>query len=217
MSQYGKPRGFFGKVLARGMAWGHKDFYKNAARILDLQKEDDLLEIGFGSGMFIKKYASHASRIRGVDYSEDMVRMASDINRSLVEEGRAEFIRGNVSSLPWGDNEFSAAVAIETFFFWEEPERSLKEIYRVLAPGGRFVLEMAYNNDDGLDHTKHIEKMNLRLYGASEVSNLLERAGFSDVNIEYYKGFWLPFKGHVVPRGMIASAFKKVEQLDIKK
>jgi len=32
MSQFGKPSGFFGRILARGMAWGHRDFYKNTAR-----------------------------------------------------------------------------------------------------------------------------------------------------------------------------------------
>jgi len=40
MSQFEKPTGFFGKLLARGMAWGHKSFYENTAKILNL-KEDD--------------------------------------------------------------------------------------------------------------------------------------------------------------------------------
>ena len=34
MSQVAKPTGFFGKILAKGMAWGHKDFYKNTAKVL---------------------------------------------------------------------------------------------------------------------------------------------------------------------------------------
>jgi ubiquinone/menaquinone biosynthesis C-methylase UbiE len=116
MSQVSKPTGFFGKLLARGMAWGHRSFYKNTAKILDLKNDDKYLEIGFGSGLFIKKYASHLSRIAGIDCSEDMVKLASSINKDLIESGKAEFIQGDVSTLPWKDNEFSVVVGIETFF-----------------------------------------------------------------------------------------------------
>ena len=58
MSQIAKPTGTYGKILARGMACGHRDFYKNTAKFLDLKNDDTYLEIGFGSGIFIKKYAS---------------------------------------------------------------------------------------------------------------------------------------------------------------
>jgi len=210
MSQFAKPTGFYGRLLAKGMALGHKDFYKNTAKSLDLKPDDKYLETGFGSGLFIKKYASHVSRIAGLDYSEDMVKLASDINKKLVESGKAEFKQGNVSSIPWNNNEFSIVVAIEAFFFWPEPEISLKEIYRVLMPSGRLVIEMAYNTDDGLDHTKHIKDMNLKLYSGDEMKLLLKRSGFSDIVINYYKGLWIPINGYVVPKGMIAKAIKKI-------
>ena len=208
MPQVEKPTGFFGRILARGMAWGHRSFYKNTAKILNLQPEDKYLEIGFGSGLFIKKYASHVSRMAGLDYSEDMVNLARSINKNLIKSGKAEFKQGDVSDLPWNDNEFSVVVGIETFFFWSEPEASLKEIFRVLAPGGRLVLEMAYNKDDGRDHTKQIEKYNLRLYGSEELKALLTDAGFSDISIGYFKSLWIPFKGYIVPKGMIVEAKK---------
>ena len=209
MSQFGKPSGFFGKILARGMAWGHRDFYKNTAEVLNLQQDDKYLEIGFGSGLFIKKYASHVARIAGLDLSEEMVKMARSINKELIESGKAEFIQGNVSSLPWGDSEFSVVVGIETFFFWQEPMDSLMEIYRVLAPGGRLLLEMAWNKEDGLDHTEDVEKMNLTFYSADEMTEMLQESGFNEIEFTYYKGLWLPFKGHVVPKGMIVKAAKK--------
>ncbi len=208
MPQVEKPTGFFGKLLARGMAWGHRSFYKNAAKALDLQPDDKYLEIGFGSGVFIKKYASHVLRIAGLDYSEDMVELASSINKNLIKSGKAEFRQGNVSDIPWDDNEFSVVVGIETFFFWPEPETSLKEIFRVLAPEGRLVLEMAYNKDDGRDHTKQIKNYNLTLYSGEEMETLLKKSGFSDISITYYKSMWIPFRGYVVPRGMVVKAKK---------
>ena len=56
MSQVAKPTGFFGKTIAKGMARGHKEFYKNALKAINPKKNDRYLEIGFGSGIFIKKY-----------------------------------------------------------------------------------------------------------------------------------------------------------------
>ena len=191
------------------MAWGHRDFYSNTARVLNLRRDDRLLEIGFGSGYFIKDYASHVARIAGVDISEDMVSLAGGVNKELVQSGRAEFRLGDVSSLPYGDCEFSVVVGIETFFFWREPVESLREIHRVLEPGGRLVLEMAYNKEDGLDHAEDIRKMSLALYSADEMTDMLRESGFSDVEFTFYKGFWLPLKGHVVPKGMIVKTVKE--------
>ena len=208
-SGFAKPSGFFGRLLARGMAWGHRGFYKNTAKVLNLQDDDRYLEIGFGSGLFIKKYASHVARIAGLDYSEDMVKLATDINKKLVESGKAEFRQGNASTLPWNNDEFTIVVGIETFFFWPEPEASLREIYRVLVPGGRVVIEMAYNKDDGMDHTQHIRKFNLRLYSSEEMKQLLRESGFNDISIHYYRSLWVPFKGYVVPKGMIVEATKR--------
>jgi len=97
MSQFAKPTGFFGRVLARGMAWGHRDFYENTAKVLNLKQDDKYLEIGFGSGLFIKNYASHVAKIAGVDLSEEMINLASSINKKLIKSGKAEFKHGNVS------------------------------------------------------------------------------------------------------------------------
>jgi ubiquinone/menaquinone biosynthesis C-methylase UbiE len=208
MSQVAKPTGFFGKILARGMAWGHRGFYENTAKVLDLQNDDTYLEIGFGAGLFIKKYASHVSRIAGLDYSEDMVKLASSIDKDLINSGKAEFRYGNVSHIPWGDCEFSVVVGIETFFYWPDPEKSLKEIFRVLVSGGRLVLEMSYNKDDGRDHTKQIKKYGLKLYSGKEIEKLLRESGFSEIHINHFKSLWIPFKGHIVPKGMIIKAIK---------
>jgi len=209
MSQFAKPTGFFGKILAKGMARGHKEFYKNALKAINPKKDDKYLEIGFGSGVFINKYMSHVSKIAGIDHSEDMVKLASDINRKLVESGKAEFKQGYASSLPWADNEFTIVAAIEVFFFLNETEKALKEIFRTLKPGGRLIIEMAYNKDDGADHKRHIKKMNLKLYSGEEMKKLLKKAGFNDIVINYYKAFRIPIKGYIVPKGMVVKGIKK--------
>jgi len=73
MSQFGKPTGFFGRLLAKGMAWGHRDFYKNTAKALDLKHDDKYLEIGFGSGLFIKNQAEYLA-LQGGDECQGVIR-----------------------------------------------------------------------------------------------------------------------------------------------
>ena len=101
-SQASHPRGFWGRLLAlRLMPMGHKPMYEEAAPSLNLKPEDDFLDIAFGSGIFIKNYASHVRSVAGLDLSEDMVRVAKKVNRKLVTEGRADFRQGDASHLPW--------------------------------------------------------------------------------------------------------------------
>jgi len=209
MSQFAKPTGFFGKILAKGMARGHKEFYKNTLKAINPKTDDKYLEIGFGSGVFINKYLSHLSKIAGIDYSGDMVKLASGINKNLVKSGKAEFKQGLASSLPWNDNEFTIVTAIEVFFFIDETEKTLNEIFRVLKPGGRLIIEMAFNKDDGVDHKRHIKKMNLKLYSGEEMKKLLKKVGFKNITIQYYKAIWIPIKGYVVPKGMIVKGIKE--------
>ena len=209
MSQFAKPTGYFGKILAKGMARGHREFYENALKVINPQKDDTYLEIGFGSGVFINKYLTHISRIAGIDYSEDMVKLASNVNKKLIESGKAEFKQGDASVLPWGNNEFSVVAAIEVFFFLNDADKVLNEIFRVLKPNGRLIIEMSFNKDDGMDHRRHIKKMKLRLYSGTEMKKMVENAGFSDVVVDYYKAFRLPIKGYLVPKGMVVEGIKK--------
>ena len=196
-----KPIGFRGRIIARLMAIAHRTIYKNVAAALNLQPEDDFLEVGCGSGIFIKSYALYVHSIAGLDHSEDMIKLASHYNRKHIEAGTAEFRQGEASQLPWEDEKFSVAAAIAPFLFWPKPLESLKEIHRVLRPGGRLVISLGWNADDGMDHTKHIKKYGIRLYTGKEMQAMFQEAGFLESSITYSNGF-------TMPKLMIASAKK---------
>lgn len=195
------PRGLAGQITLWFMQKDHKSIYKNMAKVLDLQPEDDLVEVACGSGHFLKKYASHAHSVAGLDLSELAVKLATKKNKDRIVARTAEIVQGEASQLPWEDNRFSVATTMGSFPWFPKPLESLKEMYRVLRLGGRAAIGLEWNAEDGLDHTKHAEKYAMRMYTEDEVRAMMKEAGFSDISITYAKAF-------MMPKMMIARAVK---------
>ncbi len=63
--QFLLPRGLPGRIAVMAMNTAHRSVYKNVAEVLQLQREDDLLEVACGNGYFLEKYASHVHSIAG--------------------------------------------------------------------------------------------------------------------------------------------------------
>ena len=180
MSSIKKPVGLKGRLVARFMGFAHRSLYKAVAEQLVLKEEDEFIEIGYGSGIFIKKHASHVKMAAGVDISEDMVNMARQFNRQMLEAGRADLRLGDVRDLEWPDGSFTAAGTIEAFFFWPEPVACLKEVHRVLRPGGRLVIGITANKDDKRDFSKLAKQKGFVLYSCDDIKEMTEEAGFRE-------------------------------------
>jgi len=60
--------------------------------------------------------------------------------KKFIETDRVEIEHAFVSSLPYSDNMFNLVSGFETYYFWPDLINDLKEIYRVLKPGGTLVL-----------------------------------------------------------------------------
>ncbi len=195
------PRGLAGRITVIFMNIGHKSIYKNVAKVLQLQQDDDLLEVACGNGYFMNKYASHVHSVAGLDLSELVVKMAKKKHRGRIKAGTAEFVHGDASQLPWEDSRFSVATTMGSFTSFPKPLESLKEMYRVLRPGGRVIVSIEWNAEDGLDHTKEIEGYGMRMWTEDEIRATLKEAGFSEISITYAKGL-------KIPKMMIARAVK---------
>jgi len=188
LSQPGLPRGFVGWIVAWIMPLPHSLIYRRVSKVLNLQPEDYLVEIACGGGHFLKKYASHVHSVAGLDLSDVQVKMAKWKLRGRIATGEAEIVQGDASQLPWEDNRFSVATAMGSFIGFPKPVESLKEMYRVLRPGGRAVVSIEFNAEDGKDHSKEIKKYEMWIWTEDEIRAMMEEARFSEITITYEKG-----------------------------
>jgi ubiquinone/menaquinone biosynthesis C-methylase UbiE len=77
-------------------------------------------------------------RVTGLDISKTFVETA---RKNAAEAGvRAEFRQGNASEMPFADNSFDLLVCRAAFKNFSEPEKALREMHRVLRPGGTGVI-----------------------------------------------------------------------------
>jgi ubiquinone/menaquinone biosynthesis C-methylase UbiE len=191
-SQGVEARGVFGWIMVRFfepliLLFGEKH-YRKISGLLDLQPEDDVLDVACGTGLFLKKHASHVRRITGVDHSEVMINKARRRNRDRIAAGTAEIVLDDSAALPWEDNRFSA-VTCNCIGCFAEPQRSLQEMHRVLRPGGRTVIAFDYNPDEErarkLDH--FWEKYGLHVWTDAKVRKMMDDAGFPQESVSYDK------------------------------
>ena len=137
--QSARPSGFIGRVIAGVMAHETADLNEHALGLLRPSPSDRVLEVGFGHGRTIERLASAVGngRVHGVDASELMLNMAARRNRRAIAEGRVELRKGDCASLPFDAASFDGALSVHTLYFWSDPAACLREVRRVLRPGGR--------------------------------------------------------------------------------
>jgi ubiquinone/menaquinone biosynthesis C-methylase UbiE len=124
--------------------------------ILSKITEEEILEIGFGTGINLKFYPRNVKKIIGVDANKGMLKQA----QKKISDGRfdIELINQNSETLPFPDNSISAVASTYTLCSIKEINTALKEIHRVLKPGGKY-----YFLEHGLADNPKTQKWQHRL------------------------------------------------------
>jgi ubiquinone/menaquinone biosynthesis C-methylase UbiE len=141
MRMFGRPEGIFGRLGGRIMARSNRDCAAWVVGQLGIRERDNILEIGFGPGVAIALLAeTPAGHIAGVDQSVEMVEQATARNAETIAHGRVSLQRGSVERLRFADGTFDRALAINSMQTWPDAIGGLREVHRVLKPGGALAL-----------------------------------------------------------------------------
>jgi SAM-dependent methyltransferase len=96
-----------------------------------------LLEVGYGSGVFLPELARHADETWGADIHPN----AAAVSAQLAAHGNpARLLRASSAALPYRDAAFDTVVAVSTLEFVSDVATAVGELVRVTKPGGRLVI-----------------------------------------------------------------------------
>jgi SAM-dependent methyltransferase len=117
--------------------------YRALARDLATRVEQGpILDVGAGPGHLAAELAMLLPRmeVRGVDLMPEMVELAQRRAQEAGLDHRLSFVEGDVAELPFPDSSIGVVTSSFSMHHWEDVRSALREVERVLVPGGRAVL-----------------------------------------------------------------------------
>lgn len=158
------------------------DFNPNSVFERHLQDASVIADLGCGTGEMLASLLGKGEKtLIGVDVSPEMLEQA---RLRLPESRNLELRIGELEHLPMREQEADAALMSMVLYHVSEPERAIREVYRVLRPGGLFLL---------VDFLKHNQEQIKDIIGGvwlgftrQQISGWLDRAGFNLKHIESY-------------------------------
>jgi ubiquinone/menaquinone biosynthesis C-methylase UbiE len=189
MASTGPTRGFFD-------AWSriydfplvqratYKPVHDAVLRALGAGPRARVLDIGCGTGRLAERLttADGVRSIVGCDFSAGMLANAAERLAAPRAAGVASLVRGDATRLPFADGAFDAAVSTEAFHWFPDQDAALRELRRVLRPGGRLLLALV---SPPFEIIADVFEIGMRAVGQplwwttpSRLARQVERAGF---------------------------------------
>jgi ubiquinone/menaquinone biosynthesis C-methylase UbiE len=187
LNQARKPTRWIGRFYLWAMNMSHSGVTDWGLKHVLIEKRFTILDVGCGGGRTIQKMAAIATEgmIYGVDYARGSVAASRGKNAQLIKAGRIEIRRASVSNLPFPNDKFDLVTAVETQYYWPDPVEDMREILRVLKPGGTLIIIAESYKGGRYDK---LQRPVMRLLNSTHLSvdehwELFSTAGCTDVQI----------------------------------
>jgi ubiquinone/menaquinone biosynthesis C-methylase UbiE len=197
-NQCQRPAGLMGRFVLWNMNSRHSKVTDWGLSHISIDEQSTILDVGCGGGRTVNKLAAIAfqGKVYGVDFSKESVAFASRLNKQWIDMGRVKIREASVSQLPFSADVFNVVTAVETHFWWPDLASDMREILRVLKPGGALVIIAEVYKGANTVTAKLAEKylplLGMALLSVDEHRELFANAGYSDIQV-----FTEPRKGWV--------------------
>lgn len=188
LTQCQKPSGWLGRIVLWNMNARHSKVTDWGLGHVSVGENDVVLDVGCGGGRTLAKLAAKArgGAAHGIDYSKESVEAARRTNRRAIAEGRVTVQEASVTALPFPNDQFDLVTAVETHFWWSDPPAGMREILRVLKPGGRLAIIAEFYN--GGRYAKYADRLTrltaMHVWTAEQHRELFAGAGFSEIVLD---------------------------------
>jgi SAM-dependent methyltransferase len=176
--QAANPSGPFGKwIMSLVFDKGNAELNAMMKGRLDVRADEQVLEIGCGTGELIRELAAviGRGRVDGIEVSEVMASTARRRNRAAIGAGQVAIHLGDFNELDLGERAYDTICSCNTIYFWPDPVLTLKKVHSLLRPGGKAVI--AFEDATRLK-AKPISQEVFRFYSQEDVKRLLRDSGF---------------------------------------
>ncbi|TSD99575.1 methyltransferase domain-containing protein [Skermania sp. ID1734] len=157
---------------------------QKAADDLHLSGSQRVLDVACGPGNFTSFFGSRLNGdgiAVGFDISKPMLDMAARENRNA----HAAYIRGDARHLPFDDGTFHGVCCYAALYLVPEPFTVVREMLRVLAPGGRVTIMTSYTRENLLVReaiTMGAKSIGVRMFDRSTFPTMFADAGLTDIH-----------------------------------
>jgi arsenite methyltransferase len=182
----------------------HISITEQTLAMMNLKPGERVLDLGCGTGwtsrMMAKAVANgdQPGQVVGLDVADEMIRRA---RAGSADQDNVMFVVGSALQIPWEENHFDKALSVESFYYYEDQERALAELFRVLAPRGELyiLINLYRDNHYSLRWVEEL-KIPVQVRSEQEYIEMLKRHTYEDVRAirvpdltptpEEYSGRW---------------------------
>lgn len=161
----------------RGMAERHWHTAKHALSWMPVEEGDTVLDLGSGSGYAARalREVHGAGRAYGLDAAPEMARNA----REYTDDPDVGFVVGDFGHLPFAEGSIDHCFSMEAFYYAAQPRETLRELRRILRPGGTFCCAVDYYEESV--HTRRWDEwvdVPMTRWSRAEYAEAFREAGF---------------------------------------
>ncbi|MCL9815785.1 methyltransferase domain-containing protein [Natronocalculus amylovorans] len=147
-----------------------------ALELLDIQPDDQVLDVGCGTGFATQGLLQYTENVHGLDQSIHQMQKAF---KKFGKNDQVRFYRGDAERLPFKDNSFDVIWSSGSIEYWPSPVDALVEFRRVVKPGHNvLVVGPDYPRTTAM---QKVADSIMLFYDAEEADRMFEEAGFVDI------------------------------------